>query len=400
MAERPDGPRVAAVADTDSRLKWSWATAQLLAGARAPDIIVAESPVAPSNEQIDDVTDGRATMARSVSIGSFVDDPVIAAADVLTVCLPTRALVEVHRQVAALHRRTGRRPVVVVGYAGLVYENRVEGLAWRIGADVICVNSRADEHVARSLVDELNRPSQRIVRLGYPQFARSTRPSDAPAALTFAAQPDVPARRVERLHLLERLIGYARRHPHETVILKLRTRPGERTTHPQPHDYRRLARQFEPLPSNLTFETGAISDTLDRTRCLVTVSSTAALESMARGLPTVLLTDFGVSERLGNHVFVGSGCMRSLGDVEGGAMPNPVAAWADEHGVFDDGSDALRATVSSLLHGARGTSDALGPLLPSIERTATTASGRGWLRTAAHGPARDLVSRLQRWASD
>ena len=71
MAERPDGPRVAAVADTDSRLKWSWATAQLLAGARAPDIIVAESPVAPSNEQIDDVTDGRATMARSVSIGSL-----------------------------------------------------------------------------------------------------------------------------------------------------------------------------------------------------------------------------------------------------------------------------------------------------------------------------------------
>ncbi|MFF4565980.1 DUF6716 putative glycosyltransferase [Streptomyces sp. NPDC001435] len=126
----------------------------------------------------------------------------------------------------------------------------------------------------------------------------------------------------------------------------------------------------EPAPANLQLVHGNMGEVLDRTDLLVTVGSTAALESTHRGIPTAILTDFGVRgwglpcsngvESLGkhgNHYFLHSGCLASWDDLDAGALPVPHPAWADAQGIGKtDPYAAARARVADLR--------AAGPLPP------------------------------------
>ncbi|NUR42767.1 MAG: hypothetical protein HOV73_22045, partial [Streptomyces sp.] len=125
-------------------------------------------------------------------------------------------------------------------------------------------------------------------------------------------------------------------------------------------------------PPNFRLVYGNMGEVLDRTDLLVTISSTAALESLHRRIPTVVLTDVGVREVLGNHHFVGSGCLASWDQLDDGYRPVPDAEWVARQGVAADGSyatafDAARERLAKLLSGA------LPPLTPYY--TPETAPG-------------------------
>ena len=106
------------------------------------------------------------------------------------------------------------------------------------------------------------------------------------------------------------------------MLLKLRSKPGEHTTHIEELPYQKLAQRLpDGLPPNFRLVYGHMGEVLDRTDLLVTVSSTAALESLHRRIPTVVLTDLGVREALGNHHFVGSGCLASWDQLDAGHRP-------------------------------------------------------------------------------
>lgn len=47
----------------------------------------------------------------------------------------------------------GRRPVVVTGYVGVVYEKLADGLLLRHGADVVLANSRHDAERFRAVYE-------------------------------------------------------------------------------------------------------------------------------------------------------------------------------------------------------------------------------------------------------
>ncbi len=72
-----------------------------------------------------------------------------------------------------------------------------------------------------------------------------------------------------------------------------------------------------------------MDEALRSARALVTVSSTAALESMAVGLPTLIISDFGVSADMINTVFDGSGCLGTLDDLRRGRISTPDSAWLE-----------------------------------------------------------------------
>ena len=73
---------------------------------------------------------------------------------------------------------------------------------------------------------------------------------------------------------------------------------------------------------------GDMGEVLSRTDLLVTVSSTAAVEAIHRGIPTAILTDFGIRESLGNAHFLGSGCLAAFDDLDAGAHPVADGRWA------------------------------------------------------------------------
>lgn len=272
------------------------------------------------------------------------------------------------------------RPVVVTGYVGVVYEKLADGLLLRHGADLVLANSRQDAERFRAVYEGVGADASSVTEVALPFLGGAPYTGEHdPYTVVFAAQPSVPENRRDRAYLLDRLVRHARLHPEREVLLKLRSKPGEHTTHIEELPYQKLAQKLDP-PPNFRLVYGNMGEVLDRTDLMVTVSSTAALESLHRRVPTVVLTDLGVREALGNHHFVGSGCLASWDQLDAGHRPAPDEEWVARQGVAVGGSpsgggsyttafDAARERVGSLL----GDPGGLPPLTPYY--TPATAPG-------------------------
>jgi hypothetical protein len=143
--------------------------------------------------------------------------------------------------------------------------------------------------------------------------------------LVFAAQAKVPPERADREAIL---IGLAAA---GSAVVKLRAANGEQQTHREAWSYpdlmADLVEQGRIEDGSIRFVTGPMPDALQSARGFVTVSSTAALEALAAGVPTLILSDFGVSAEMINIVFEGSGCIGNLADAAAGRFPRPDPAW-------------------------------------------------------------------------
>ncbi|BBC33423.1 uncharacterized protein SGFS_047170 [Streptomyces graminofaciens] len=268
-----------------------------------------------------------------------------------------------------------RRPLVVTGYVGVVYEKLADGLLLRHGADLVLANSRQDADRFRAVYEGVGADASSVTEVALPFLGgKPYEGTNDPYTVVFAVQPSVPAGRKDRAYLLNRLIRHARLHPDRQVLLKLRSKPGEQTTHIEELPYQKLAQKTD-LPANFRLGYGNMGEVLDTTDLLVTISSTAALESLHRRIPTVVLTDLGIREALGNHHFVGSGCLASWDQLDAGHEPVPDPEWVARQGVVADGSyatafDAARDRIAKLLDAAE-----LPPLAPYY----TTVTAPGYL---------------------
>ncbi|MFF8591249.1 DUF6716 putative glycosyltransferase [Streptomyces sp. NPDC015220] len=389
--------RVAVLADSDTRWKWGALTASRIVSARAggpgeepgsgpdePDIrldgYLLRGRATPTTRQLTEVG-VRADSLREVTAVEFLRAMDGGAAgeepyDVLVLALVGGGVQAMLHGLKRVWEGRARRPVVVTGYVGVVYEKLADGLLLRHGADLVLANSGQDADRFRAVYEGVGADASAVTEVALPFLggAPHTGGND-PYTVVFAAQPSVPASRTDRAYLLQRLIGHARLHPDREVLLKLRSRPGEHTTHIEEIPYQKLA-QKTGLPPNLRLVYGHMGEVLDRTDLLVTVSSTAALEALHRRIPTAVLTDLGVREVLGNHHFTGSGCLASWDELDAGHRPAPDEAWLARQGVAADGSyatafDAARERIAELLA-------APGPL-PPLDPYYTLATAPGYL---------------------
>ncbi|MBL3667901.1 hypothetical protein JL475_18275 [Streptomyces sp. M2CJ-2] len=374
--------RVAVLADSDTRWKWGALTANRIAPENSDirlDGYLLRGRATPTARQLEEVG-VRADALHEVTAVQFLHAMREEPYDVLVLAL-------VGGGVQAMLHGLGRvwqdgpdgrpkRPVVVTGYVGVVYEKLADGLLLRHGADLVLANSRQDADRFRAVYEGVGADAGSVTEVALPFLGGAAHPGEGehdPYTVVFAAQPSVPESRKDRTYLLNRLIEHARRHPEREVLLKLRSKPGEHTTHIEELPYQKLAQRFDP-PSNFRLVYGHMGEVLDRTDLLVTISSTAALESLHRRIPTVVLTDLGVREALGNHHFVGSGCLASWDQLDAGHRPVPDEEWVSRQGVATGGSyatafDAARERVAELLDRPGG----LPPLAPYY--TSVTAPG-------------------------
>ncbi|MFK0141477.1 DUF6716 putative glycosyltransferase [Streptomyces murinus] len=367
--------RVAVLADSDTRWKWGALTARRLTPAAAEvrlDGYLLHGRATPTARQLQEVG-VRADSLSEVTGVEFLHAMSQEPYDILVLALVGGAVQ------AMLHGLrsawgTGPRPVVVTGYVGVVYEKLADGLLLRHGADLVLANSRHDADRFRAVYEGVGAGASSVTEVALPFLGGAPYSGEhEPYTVVFAAQPSVPDNRRDRTYLLDRLIRHARTHPEREVLLKLRSKPGEHTTHIEELPYQKLV-QGKDVPDNFRLVYGHMGEVLDRTDLLVTVSSTAALEALHRRVPTVVLTDLGVREALGNHHFTGSGCLASWDQLDAGHRPAPDEEWVARQGVATDGSyetafDTARERIATLLDRAGG----LPPLTPYY--TPETAPG-------------------------
>ncbi|WP_431771901.1 DUF6716 putative glycosyltransferase [Streptomyces cucumeris] len=387
------------LADSDTRWKWGALTAQRLVpegpetGGRLDGFLL-RGRATPTVRQLAEVG-VRADALREVTGPGFVRAMDRDRYDIIVLSLVGGAVQAMVHGLAHAWRGAARRPVVVTGYVGVVYEKLADGLLLRHGADVVLANSRHDAERFREVYRGVGAPADSVVECALPflggarydERARLGRAHPG-GTVVFAVQPSVPDNRADRTYLLRRAVEHARSHPDREVVVKLRSKPGEHTTHIEELPYQKLIdRLGDGVPANLRLAYGNMGEVLDTTDLLVTVSSTAALESLHRGVPTAVLTDLGIREALGNHHFLGSGCLASWDELDAGHRPEPDPGWLARQGVAADGPyetwfDAARERVAAL---------AAADTLPPLDPYYTRATAPGYLpgRLARYGFAPD-----------
>ncbi|MFD7547038.1 DUF6716 putative glycosyltransferase [Streptomyces sp. NPDC059816] len=356
-ASTSKSPRVAVLADSDTRWKWGALTAHRLVPGGRLDGHLLRGRATPTPRQLGEVDEAgvRPDSVTEATAAEFLATMARERYDVVVLALVGGGVQAMLHGLTHAWRGRERRPVVVTGYVGVVYEKLTDGLLLRHGADLVLANSRRDAERFRAVYEGVGADASAVVEVALPFLGGAPyRPAD-PYTVVFAAQPSVPAARADRVYLLERLVRHARRHPDREVLLKLRSRPGEHTTHVEELPYQKLVRGLRP-PANFRLVYGHMGEVLDRADLLVTVSSTAALEGLHRGVPTAVLTDLGVREALGNHHFVGSGCLVSWDRLDAGRVPVADPRWTQRNGVapgdaYDTAFDAARGRIAVLLGG-------------------------------------------------
>jgi hypothetical protein len=382
---------VVGIVDTDSFAKWG---AHLLSAAPAGwslELLVVRTPRTASPAQLRSAFRGLDDRLAHLATEPPTPLDVDAVVEQLRRDPPDAVLVSVIGPVAELlieevHRRVPHRPVLVTGLPGISFPAKWKGVFSRARADLFVLHSHREVRDYEALARENGvEPFFALATLPFavaPARAARRGPAPTPDSVVFAAQPSVPPTREERARVVQWLAETARQHPEWRVVVKTRAVAGEQQTHLEAFPYADLVPA--DAPPNLVVATGPMATHLDRAVALVTISSTAVLEAVARGIPALTLTDFGVSRPLINEVFVDSGLEGDAIDLVDGIFGRVRPDWMRDNYFHQESDDdwVIRTDRMMALRDAGALVDR-----PAARRSRGGVLRRAWERKNALGPA-------------
>lgn len=374
--------KVLAVADSDSYIKWGSTILDRMPAAWQRSLVVIRTPALPSERQL--------TAALAGTRFSVADTEVVDLDDLArrvsseqpdVVLLSVRGPV-VRVLVRMIVANSARRPVIVSGLPGISIPETLNALYYRSQVDVFVLHSKREVRAFAALAASLG--IHQDFGLATMPFLAARRPgANHGSDIVFAPQAKVPRALEDRLLVLGWLAETARRHPHSRVVIKLRGTAGEAQTHAERYPYDELLLQLDDVPANLVTSTGPMSEHLDDASALVTISSTAALEAIAAGVPVLALSDFGVTPQLINLVFDGSGILADSGSLIAEDFREPSEHWLDENYFHAPSDETWLARIEAAV--ARRESGELA-LRPQFRGSLGGNLRRIWDRKIALGP--------------
>lgn len=344
--------RVLAVSDSDSYLKWSSATLRALPAEWHTEQVVLATPITPSPAQVLAAAGAAVPVVSSARLAWKVikEKPDV----VLLSC--TGPVVEAI--LGHPYLRYGRhRPVLVTGLPGISVPATRKAVRFRACCDLFVVHSHREREEFSEIASVL--APGLVFGLARLPFLHQSRHSDGATrdTVVFAAQAKVPA---DREHRRQVLLALAQSPSARPAVVKLRAWAGEEQTHretwPYPQLWAELVAEGKAEAHAVRFSGGSMADALNRAAGFVTVSSTAALEAIAAGIPLVVISDFGVSAEMINTVFQKSEALGTLDDLRNGRFFTPDRQWCSvnyfHRAEESDWLDLLGALLAE--RGARG----------------------------------------------
>ena len=338
-----------AIADSDSYLKWAAAFLGALPDVTERELILIETPVLPSDSQ----------RAAALAVGGVAPDqlfslPLTEVLNALRRERPDAVLIALRGPVAAVLIRMiaelPHRPVIVTGLPGISIPATRKALAFRRQADLFVLHSRREIREFTLMSREYGWTHRfALATLPFVEERTGANGTD----LVFAVQAVVPRTLDDRTRVLELLVAAARARPDRRVVIKVRGLAGERQTHDEHSSYPELLEQVEHAPANLVVSSAPMSAALDEAEGLMTVSSTAAIEAIARGIPVIALDIFGVTAKLINPVFEGSGLFGDEEAVVRREFRHPEPAWLDDNYFHPSEADDVAVQLEALVAARR-----------------------------------------------
>lgn len=333
--------RVVAIADTDSYVKWS---AAILGGLMVRDgserwdaaLLVLETPLVVSDGQLASALSGSRLprdRVERIAYSRLIARLTELRADVVVIGARGPLVRVLARDIAAMPGR----PVVVTGLPGISIPATRRAVVYRLQCDLFVVHSKREVREFRALSARTGYAHRyALATLPFARGARVTGSGTAASAegggdLVFAAQAKLPAERADRLAVARMLVRAAEADPSRRVVVKLRAATGEHQTHVEQDGYPELLASLGPLPPNLVTSTAPMRKALATAEGLVTVSSTAAIEAIARGIPVIALDTYGVSPQLINETLADADLLAGEADVVARRFRHPDPEWLDEN---------------------------------------------------------------------
>jgi hypothetical protein len=370
--------KVLGITDSDSYTKWGASVLDRMPSDWETSLVVIRTPALPSASQLEAALSGTGFAAATVPL---IDLDALAA--LVAQELPDVVLLSVRGPVVRVLVRmivaaVDRRPVIVSGLPGISIPETLLALYYRSQVDLMILHSKREISAFEALAAQWG--IQQQFALSTLPFLSAELPSGGGRDVVFAAQAKVPRALAEREQLMSWLVAAARQQPEHRIVVKLRGLAGEQQTHSERYPYDEILAAIPDRPENLVVSTGPMSSHLEDAAALVTVSSTAAIEAVAMGVPVLALDDFGVSGALINLVFEDSGLLGSSADLIEGAYHRPSEAWLDENYFHAAADENWIAAIETAV--ARGPV----PLRAQFRATLGGNLRRIWDRKRALGP--------------
>jgi len=376
------GRRLLGVIDSDSYAKWGASLLAQLRGDWAVELVTIDSRLAASDAQLAFALAGtgfRPDAAPRASLQQIIDRLTRDRHDAVFVSTSGAVAEAVITEVT---QRVKPRPVIMTGLPGISTPAKYKGLFRRAQADLFVLHSHREIRDYEALAAQRG-VSHEFVLATLP-FLEHHEPvpvwEGERDSIVFAAQPGVPGSLAERRAMVAALVDTALAHPELRVVIKVRARPGERQTHRERHPYAELVPPN--APRNLVVEGGSMVSHLSRAVGFVTVSSTAAIEAIAAGVPSLVVTDFGVSGALINEVFIGSGLLGPSSELIAGRFRAVDPRWRRENYFHDPAENTWRDRLEAL---AELRDAGALPERPPKRRSRGGALRRAWDRKRAFG---------------
>jgi len=251
--------------------------------------------------------------------------------------------------------KQGRRAKLISGSPGVAYHLIGSPLRARAYADLILVASRREWVRLGGDLSLLGAKTELgLTTLPFLQTHPDTERFEGNDTLVFAPQPDMPKSKEDRRRLLLELEKLKESQPDLEIRIKLRAISKEPQTHfekyPYPELEAELVKEGKLKANTFSFVLGSISEQLRNTNAaLITVSSTAALESISTGNPTHIISDFGSSDEIATSVFEGSGIVWPIADHAVARLQKPSALWLDENYFHNPELDDWKQAIVSLV---------------------------------------------------
>ncbi|RYD23727.1 MAG: hypothetical protein EOP88_03080 [Verrucomicrobiaceae bacterium] len=299
--------------------------------------------------------------------------PAVVGSTAIGAYLPGSKLREIWLGAEDHFSRNGTRPILFTGYNGVVLQRFEDGMGWRVGYDLIALNSPEDREKAMAFSSHST--LQRATLMPIIGINRTDKPSTFAVersaswgktrTVVFAEQVLFPRGPKEKYSLYSHMIRIALENPDWKVVVKPRTPPDGFTFHRQSDHISRFIERNFILPSNMSICYEPLDELLKKTTALLSISSTAFFDAVGTGVPSFTLSDFGISSTYGTHFFHGSGCticLASLGKLSHGLFESrPTQEWLELKGFSPKFSPANIIAALEELKGA-GANDA--PLIP------------------------------------
>lgn len=268
-------------------------------------------------------------------------------------------------------RHLADRPAVIAFQGGLEFDPE-RGFSNRRNADGVFIVPQDDIARYRDYMEDQDTGAQ-YLGFGHPTFLTPEAPPadiETRRDVYFFTQAISPLTERSRAHVLRMLVAIARANPDRNVWLKLRHLPHENAEHlhKEKHPYPGLM-QDQALPPNLKMTADPMEEVLERVGIGITCTSTAAIDLVRAGVPTLVYLDYveNYSDPLEppmRQLFEGSGLIAGIDDVLALRTRPPEPDWLAR--MFCP-RDRLAAQVMEAIEAYRARPVQVKTLLPPLD---------------------------------